>query len=93
MKTWKEFFELKEAMGTTPPQNPRSARRSATLNPQDVQAYASGARPMTPATQQQPTYGAPVSDEEMGSQYAKSMQVQQAMTAAELARRKRLGQG
>jgi hypothetical protein len=29
MKTWKEFVELKEAMGTTPPLSPR---RSATLN-------------------------------------------------------------
>lgn len=90
MKTWKEFCDLKEAMGTTPPPTPRSTRRSATLNPQDVQAYATGAKPMTPPPVTHQV--GPVSDEEMGAQYAKSMQIQQAMAAAEKARRARQGQ-
>lgn len=87
MKTWQEFIELKEAMGTTPP-----ARRSATLNLDPAQKAAGiAAHRAAQQPQQAPAYGAPVSDEEMGAQYAKSMQVQQAMAAAEKARQARRG--
>ena len=85
MKTWKEFFDIKEAMGTNPP--PRSQRRSATLNLDPAQKAAGVAAQQ--AAQQAPSYGAPASDEEMGAQYAKSMQVQQAMAAAQRARQAR----
>ncbi len=88
MKTWKEFCDLKEAMGTTPPN--RSARRSATLNLDPAQK-AAGLAAHKAAGQTGPAYGAPVSDEDMGGAYAKSMQVQQAMAAAERARQARRG--
>ena len=98
MKTWKQFLEARSAtLNLTPAQQQQgvqayqqaqqpaaSTRRSARLN-------------LTPAQQQQgaaayqqaqpPAYGAPASDEEMGQQYAKSMQIQQARAAAQMGRR------
>jgi len=86
MKTWTQFIEAKAQLApmdqqpVTAGQRP-TARRSATLSLSPAQA-AQG-RQAHAAAQSGPAYGAPVSDEEMGAQYAKSMQIQQARAAAQ----------
>lgn len=96
MKTWNQFLENKQneanAMLAPMSQQPAtagirpSARRSATMNPQDVQRYAQGQQTRQPAPAG-PGYGAPVSDEETGQQYAKSMGIQQQMARSQMGRR------
>lgn len=86
MKTWQQFVEAKAMLapmaqqpaeyqpGYTPPVV--STRRKAQLAPMAQQPASAG-------TRSGPSYGAPVSDEEMGAQYAKAMQIQQARAAAQ----------
>lgn len=88
MKTWTQFLEAKQNEAILAPMNQPvtagirpTARRSATLNLNPAQ-QAAGVQAFQQARQPAPigpAYGAPASDEEMGQQYAKSMQVQQAM--------------
>lgn len=84
MKTWKEYVEAKAKLAPMDQQPAQyqpgfTPRRSATLNLNPAQR-AAGAQAHQAATQV-PQVG-PVSDEEMGAQYAKSMQIQQAMAKA-----------
>ena len=92
MKTWNKFLEDKnEANAQLAPmsQQPKTAgmrmpvaRRSATLNLTPAQQQQ-GAQAYQQAGQQQP----PVSDEEMGQAYGKSMDIQQQMARAQMGRR------
>lgn len=86
MKTWQQFVEAK-AMLAPMAQQPAeyqpgykapSTRRSASLS-LTPQQQAAGAAAHQAAQ--------PVSDEEMGAQYAKSMQIQQARAKAQMGRR------
>lgn len=90
MKTWDQFLEAKQnemgmppGSGLYPGQQPpvKSTRRKAQLAPMSQQPATAGTGGMGG-----PQVG-PVSDEEMGAQYAKSMQIQQAMANAQRGRR------
>ena len=93
MKTWNQFLEAKAQLAPMSQQPPEyqpgytppvvSTRRKAQLAPMSQQPPGAGTGGMGV---QQPVYGGPVGDEEMGAQYAKSMQIQQAMAKAQAAR-------
>ncbi len=97
MKTWQQFVEAKAQLAPMDQQPPEyqqgyvppavSARRKAMLAPMNQQPATAGTGGM--GAPQGPAYGTPASDEDMGAQYAKSMQVQQAMAAAQRARQNR----
>lgn len=95
MKTWTQFLEAKhnEANAQLAPMSQQpvtagtrpSARRSATLSLtpaqriQGQQAYQAAGQPQSQVV--------PVSDEEMGEPYSRSMKIQQDMAKAQMGRR------